>query len=70
MNSEDDFKKWQYSFRIQMKQYQPFFHNFDKKPDPVKLELERLDRLENVVNMRDTKWVEDYCKSLTADDSK
>ena len=64
MNSEDDFKKWQYSFRFQLKQSQPFYH------DPVLTELARLDRLEDVVNMRDTKWVEDYCKSLIADGSK
>lgn len=64
MNSEDDFKKWQYSFRIQMQQYPTFYH------DPVLTELARLDRLEDVVNMRDTKWVEDYCKSLIADGSK
>ena len=56
MNSEDDFKKWQYSFRIQMQQYPTFYH------DPVLTELARLDRLEDVVNMRDTKWVEiSYC---------
>ena len=62
MNSEDDFKKWQYSFKLQMKQ--PFYHNFDKKPDAVKQELERMDRLEHVVNMRDTTWVEEYCAAL------
>jgi len=64
MNSEDDFKKWQYGFSLKIQHMQPFYHNTDKKPDPVKLELERLDRLENVVNMRDTKWVEDLCAEL------
>ena len=64
MNSEDDFKKWQYGFRLKIQHMQPFYHNLDQKPDPVKLELERLDRLENVVNMRDTKWVEELCVAL------
>ena len=67
MNNEDDFKKWQYSFRLQLKQTQPYAFQYI---DPVKLELERLDRLENVVNMRDTSWVEDYCKTLIANGSK
>ena len=62
MNSEDDFRKWQYSFKLQIQQ-QPYYHS-TQKLDPVKLELERMDKLENVVNIRDTKWVEEYCNNL------
>lgn len=64
MNSEDDFKKWQYGFRLKVQNMQPFYHTVKQKPDPVKLELERLDRLEKVVESKNTKWVEELCIAL------
>jgi len=64
MNSEDDFKKWQYGFSLKVQNMQPYYHSFEQKPDAVKQELERLDRLEQVVEARDTTWVADYCAAL------
>jgi hypothetical protein len=64
MNSEDDFKKWQYGFRLKIQHMQPYYFSNKEKPDAVIQELERLDRLEQVVEARDTKWVEDLCAEL------
>ena len=64
MNSEDDFKKWQYGFSLKIQHMQPYYHSTEQKPDAVKQELERLDRLEQVVETLNTRWVEDYCSSL------
>lgn len=61
MNSDDEFRKWQYGFRIKIQNMQGWY---PQKPDAVKSELERLDRLEQVVAIRDTKWVEEYCAKL------
>ena len=42
---------------------QPFYHDYVRR-DPVTVELEHLDRLESIVQLRDTTWVEEYFVEL------
>lgn len=44
--------------------WQPDYFSKPVKKDPVQEELDRLDKLEIVVNMSNTQWVEEYCLKL------
>ena len=55
----DGYKKRNISYSWQ----QPFYWSNVRK-DPVSIELERMDRLEAVVQLRNTDWVVDYCRDL------
>ena len=60
MNSEKEFRKWQYSFRIQMKDYQPWYDesyirllkDMEKSntKDVIDNEMMAMDLLETVVD--------------------
>jgi hypothetical protein len=42
---------------------QPFYYD-SVRHDPVLIEMQRLDQLETIVQMRDTTWVKEYCTEL------